>query len=189
LEKEISIPIRNAYRIAIALSPVIILLFGIPYFICWHETLSARFLHLYRIIINEGRYIVLLSYFSKAMIALLAGIFLHEGLHGIGWVFFAENGIHSLKFGFTSPEMAPYAHCKDPLPVYAYRIGILLPGLILGILPAVAGIVTGRFLWLLFGLFFTWAASGDFIMLWLIRKLDNRTKIIDHPGKLGCIII
>ena len=86
------------------------------------------------------------------------------------------------------PELAPYAHCKEPLPVYGYRIGILLPGIILGILPAVYGIVTGSFGYLFYGILFTWAASGDFIMFWWIRRLDPKSRVMDHPEKLGCIL-
>lgn len=188
MNNEISIPVWKAYKIALLLMPVIFILFGVPYLILWFEPFTQKLTEALRNIFIEGRLLLLLPYVIKAAIALITGIFLHEALHGLGWVFFARRGLRSLKFGFTSHEMAPYAHCKDPLPVYAYRIGIILPGLLLGIIPGLLAILSGHFLWLLYGIFFTWAASGDFIMLWMIRGLSRNSYILDHPGKLGCII-
>ena len=132
---------------------------------------------------------VLRPYLVKGTLAILAGIVLHEGLHGLGWVFFTRTKFRSLRFGFMVREMAPYAHCLEPLPVYGYRIGILLPAVVLGLLPALKGIITGSFSWLCYGMLFTWAASGDLIMYWHIRKLNAHAKVMDHPEKLGCIIL
>jgi hypothetical protein len=187
--QEISMPIFKAYRIALFLLPGVLLLFGIPYLAVWFGPLAHKITGIFQTIFRYGRIGVLVPYLTKGTIALLIGIFMHELLHGIGWVPFARKGFRSLQFGFMTTEMSPYAHCKEPLPVYGYRIGIVLPGLILGFLPAIKGIITGSFSWLIYGIFFTWAASGDFIMLWMIRKLKSKTMVMDHPGKLGCIIL
>lgn len=187
--QEISIPISRAYRIALILGPIILLLYGTPYIILWWKPFTEKLKGFSLAIFGEGHIGVLYPYLTKGSLALVAGIFIHELLHGLGWVPFAKRGFRSLKFGFMKVEMAPYAHCKDPLPVYAYRIGILLPGIILGILPAFIGIITGNFSWLCYGILFTWAASGDFIMFWMIRYLKRNAMVVDHPDKLGCIII
>ncbi len=39
------------------------------------------------------------------------------------------------------------------------------------------------------GVFFTLAASGDFLVLWLIRDLERATWIIDHTSRCGCAIV
>src|SRR4030042_1353208 len=184
--QEISIPIMKAFRIALSLLPVIILLFGIPYLILWFEPFSFKLNDFLKAVFHDGRLGVITPYLAKGTVAILVGIFAHEMLHGLGWVPFTKKGFRSLKFGFMTPEMAPYAHCKEPLPVYGYRLGIILPGLLLGCIPAIKGIISGSFSWLCYGIFFTWAASGDFIMFWLIRHLKSSTRVLDHPGKLGC---
>lgn len=186
---EISIPVIKAYRIALALLPLIIFLFGVPYMVFWLDPFTHHLNHFLYAIFHEGRVGIITPYLVRATIAIFVGILLHELLHGLGWIPFAKSRFRSLQFGFMTPEMAPYAHCKEPLPVYGYRIGIILPGLLLGFIPALKGIITGSFSWLCYGIFFTWAASGDFIMFWMIRHLKGNTRILDHPGKLGCIVI
>jgi hypothetical protein len=188
-DREISMPIIRAYRIALLLIPVLLLLFGIPYLLLWMNSLSHKIVNFAQALFRDGRLGILTPYLVKGTVAILVGIFLHELLHGMGWIVFAKKGFHSLQFGFMTPELAPYAHCKEPLPVYAYRVGIILPGLLLGFFPAIFGIVTGNFCWLCYGIFFTWAASGDFIMFWMIRHLKRNTLVMDHPDKLGCIIL
>ena len=145
--REITIPVLKAYRIALLLLPVMILVYGFPYFFRWHEPFTERFSELFKAVVQGRKFLILFPYILKCVIALVSGIFLHEALHGLGWVFFTKGGFKSLKFGFTEHEMAPYAHCREPLPVFAYRLGIVLPGILLGVVPALAGIISGHFLW------------------------------------------
>ena len=70
-----------------------------------------------------------------------------------------------------------------------YRIALIMPGIILGILPSVYGIITGDSLILFLGLFFIIAAGGDLLVLWLIRKVSIDKYVLDHPGKAGCYIV
>jgi hypothetical protein len=171
------------------MAPVILVVFLIPYLALWHKELTAQFDSLLNGVLKNGRIGMLAPYFGWGAIAMIGGIIAHELLHGLGWAPFTNTGLRSLHFGFASPEMTPYAHCKEPLPAFAYRIGILLPGLALGIAPAIVAIIKGCFSMLCFGIFFTWAASGDFMMWWMIRKLRNNTLVMDDPGKLGCFIL
>lgn len=188
-QHEISLPLEKVYRIAIVFLPVVCLVYLIPYLIFWHNPFFENLVAFIKAVFSRGGFIVLRPYLIKGTIGILAGIVLHELLHGLGWVFFAKSKFRSLSFGFMMPELAPYAHCKEPLPVYGYRIGILLPGIFLGLAPALYGIVTGSFIWLCYGMLFTWAASGDFIMFWQIRNLKSKMMIMDHPEKLGCIVL
>ncbi|MBN1157991.1 MAG: DUF3267 domain-containing protein [Bacteroidales bacterium] len=186
---EISLPLEKVYRIAIILLPVVFLLYMIPYLVFWGEPFLGKLVSFTKGVFSRGGFLVLRPYLVRGTISIVAGIVLHELLHGLGWVFFARKRFRSLSFGFMMPELAPYAHCREPLPVYGYRIGILLPGILLGFLPAVYGIASGSFGWLCYGMLFTWAASGDFIMFWYIRDLSPKTMIRDHPEKLGCIVL
>lgn len=180
---------EQVYKIALILLPVVLLLYMLPYLLFWLPEFAGKFMHFIRAVFSRSGFLVLRPYLVKGTLAILAGIILHELLHGLGWVFFTRNKFRSLRFGFMVREMAPYAHCVEALPVFGYRIGILLPAIVLGVVPALIGIINGSFSSLCYGMLFTWAASGDLIMFWTIRKLKPGTMVMDHPEKLGCIIL
>ena len=119
---------------------------------------------------------------------ILIGIIVHELLHGIGWGIYSPKGMRSIKFGFNWKFLTPYCHCKEPLKVNHYRIGVAMPLLFLGIIPSVIAIVIGHGALLSFGIIFSWAAGGDIIALFMLRKLDKDTYVSDHPHKMGFYI-
>ncbi len=116
---------------------------------------------------------------------IIAGVIIHEILHGIGWSLYLHNGFKSIKFGFNWKFLSPYCHCREPLKVWQYIVGAALPLIILGILPAFIGILLGNSSILFFGVIFTWVAGGDIISLLMLSKLDKDIYIYDHPDKLG----
>lgn len=75
------------------------------------------------------------------------------------------------------------------MPIKPYRLGTLLPGLVLGILPLLAAylLANGALLW--FGFIFTLAAGGDFLILWLLRADADPWLVEDHPSLAGCTLI
>jgi hypothetical protein len=125
---------------------------------------------------------LILHYFLPV---LLIGVAVHELLHGISWSLFASKGIKSIKFGIHWKFLAPYCHCTEPLKVKHYITGAAMPLLILGILPSVSAIVFGNGALLVFGILFTWAAGGDIISIFMLRKLDKNSFVSDHPDKMG----
>ncbi len=40
-----------------------------------------------------------------------------------------------------------------------------------------------------FGLVFTWVASGDAMILWMIRGVSPDTVVEDHPERAGCWVV
>ena len=122
------------------------------------------------------------------LVILLAGVVVHELLHGITWGYYAKRGMRSIKFGIKWKYLTPYCHCKEPLKAKHYRIGGIMPLLIMGILPSVVAYVTGNGVFLSFGIFFSWAAGGDIIALFMLRKFDRNIFISDHPKKMGFYI-
>lgn len=116
----------------------------------------------------------------------LGGIVVHELLHGITWAYFAPQHFKSIKFGVKM--LTPYCHCKTPLKVKHYRLGGAMPLFVMGLLPALVGIVFGDGAILLFGVLFTLAAGGDILILYMMRKLDKDIYVSDHPSKVGFYI-
>ena len=58
------------------------------------------------------RYVMWLLIFVAA---LLVGVFVHEGLHGVAIVLLARGGWRSLAFGFDRKTLSPFAHSRVPL--------------------------------------------------------------------------
>ena len=84
--------------------------------------------------------------------------------------------------------MTPYCHCKEPLKVKHYIIGAITPAIFLGFIPSVLAIVIGNIGILIFGVFFTMAACGDFLVINLIRRGNKDDLVQDHPSEAGCFI-
>ncbi|MGB8982049.1 MAG: DUF3267 domain-containing protein, partial [Anaerolineales bacterium] len=61
--------------------------------------------------------------------------------------------------------------------------------LILGILPYLVSLFTGNGCLFWFGLLNTAAAGGDFLILWLIRKVKSGRLVEDHPTHAGCYVL
>jgi Putative zincin peptidase len=114
---------------------------------------------------------------------LIFGIIIHELLHGITWAFFTKKGFKSIKFGING--ITPYCHCKESLMAKHYRLGGAMPLIIMGIIPSLIGIALGNGLYLSFGIFFSWAACGDIISLFMLRKINSNTLVSDHPDRMG----
>lgn len=118
----------------------------------------------------------------------LAGIVVHELLHGLGWMVFAGVPRQHVHFGVKWKVLTPYAHSSAPMSVMGYRWAIFLPGLALGIAPALIAIFSGSVLLLGFGGFFTAAAGGDFLILWLLRGVPAAAEVEDHPTLVGATV-
>lgn len=122
------------------------------------------------------------------LLVFIGGIVVHELIHGIAWMVFGRKPLNRIKFGFQVKTLTPYAHCTEPMEVNAYRLGTLMPGLLLGLIPAAYGILSGNGGWLAFGMLFSAAASGDALILWLLRAVKAGAQVEDHPSRAGCYV-
>lgn len=120
---------------------------------------------------------------------LIFGIPLHEFLHAVGWSIFGRMPIKDVKFGVMWKALTPYAHLRDPIRAYAYKAGAISPSLVMGLFPYILGLLIGH-AWLMnFGLLFILAAGGDLIVVWTLRKVHSDAMVIDHPTRVGCIVM
>ena len=118
-------------------------------------------------------------------LSLSSGLIIHELLHGLGWVSFGKVHWKDLKFGILISKGILFIHSIAPLTMKSYRIGILLPGLILGFLIPLIGLLFAWPFLVFLGIFMFSVSAGDFIIFWKTRKVSNNTYIIDHPNKIG----
>lgn len=184
-EKKLTIDLKkaNIYSLKILLYSCVVFL--IPYIFLWQyqfgfEHLSSTFKRLIE------KYTFLSGFIPLFFIVL--GIVLHELIHGLTFLPFCKNGFKSIKFGFMKQYLTPYCHCKEPLKLKYYRIGVIMPAIILGFIPSVWAIVTGNFYLLCFGIFFIMGAAGDFMILMTLKNENPEDLVLDHPSEAGCFV-
>lgn len=151
----------------------ILLLFGLPFYLLWGENVltALRF-----------------RSFIFLIVFILAGIVIHELLHGFVWALFSKRGFRSIRFGVKWIYLTPYCHCSEPLRVWQYTAGALAPVIFMGLIPAIWALISGNTLLMFFGIFYTWTAAGDILAIWIVRKFHRNQLIYDHPEELGFIV-
>lgn len=123
-----------------------------------------------------------------SLVIFFISVVIHEAIHSIGYRM-GGAAWSEIKFGFQWQSLMPYAHCKVPLRASAYRLAVMLPGVLLGLIPAVIGIMA-RLDWLtLYGTAMLAGAVGDVMILALLMPLKADTLVQDHPSKPGFQII
>ena len=172
------IDIVKANNIGLKLLIPTILIYGLPFYLIWKDSISFKDLF------SAGSGWV----FLKWLTIFLAGIVAHELVHGITWALFAKKGFSSIKFGVLWKYITPYCHCKEPLQIRHYLIGAITPFIFVGLLPAVYAIITGSINWLLFGIFYTVGAVGDFLIIKLLLPEKRNDYALDHPSEAGCYV-
>jgi hypothetical protein len=121
-------------------------------------------------------------------VSILLAIVVHELIHGIIFAIYAPKGFRSVTFGFNASIGAFYCHCKEPIRVKHYRRAGIAPLIILGLIPLVAGFITGVSWFKTFGLLLTIGGFGDLLVFLKLLKFKNNRLVLDHPDKLGFIL-
>ena len=125
------------------------------------------------------------------LVLLFALIVVHELIHGLSWSLFSENHWKDIEFGFMKQYLTPYCTCCVPLSKGQYIFGALMPMIVLGILPMIAGILMGSLSVLLMGVVMTDSAAGDLLIVWKLMRYRTRADSIvymDHPTQAGGVI-
>jgi Putative zincin peptidase len=146
--------------------------------------------NLFNILHGVGKMEITLNLFRLLLflVLLIASIVVHELIHGFTWVVFGKKPFSAVKFAVQWKTLTPYAHLTEPVDVNTYRIGGFMPGFVLGIIPFILSLVfgDGNLLW--FSAIQTAVASGDWLVLWIIRNVRSGTQVEDHPFRAGCYV-
>jgi hypothetical protein len=113
----------------------------------------------------------------------------HEALHALGFVVFGRATKGAIRFGFHWKALALYAHSDQPMSASAYRKSIVLPVVALGIVPCGMGLLFGMGGLYAYGVLMAVAASGDLLILWVIRRVPGSAFVLDHPARPGCYVL
>jgi hypothetical protein len=164
-------PVR-ANLVALALTPLVVAAFFVPYAVFW-DSVSLQ--------------AALDDLLSPFLFLLALSVVAHELLHGVGAVL--VGGVPWREVAFGIKWLMVYAHCKAPMATSAYRVTLALPGVLLGLVPGVLGLVWGDARLTVYGALMSIAALGDVIILWLIRSVPNDAHVQDHPSAPGCQVL
>ncbi|RKO68546.1 DUF3267 domain-containing protein [Sphingobacterium puteale] len=181
-KEERFIDLYKANVFALFLFIPVILLYTLPFYLIWGRE-DGPFVFMIDMLEITSITSVLIG-----ILVVILGIIAHELIHGITWACYTKKGFKSIKFGVLMKMLTPYCHCKEPLLVRQYIVGALMPFIILGIIPAIYAWYSGNVNILLFAIFFTVSAAGDFMIVQLIWREDMRNLVLDHPSEAGCFI-
>ena len=124
-------------------------------------------------------------YFKFSWISILylvAIIFLHEGLHGIGFRFIAKAPANKVKFGIVKKYLMPYCSCSNyEITKTQYIVTMLLPNIILSIVTFIILLSNSNLFWSIILCWVVSSGAGDYYMAFLVSKYPKGTKFMDHP--------
>jgi hypothetical protein len=176
-EIEISYDSKKAGRLilvwAFPFSSILIFLF---YFLWNHKISFAEELN-----ILQANLFISISIF-------IISVVLHEALHALAYLIFDKWQFQYLSFGFSKESYSPYCHYSKKVLLWKYKLALLLPGLLLGLIPIILSFIFGNFYLLIYGIVFSLGAFGDFLVLWKLKKIDSGKYVKDHPSMMGCIV-
>ena len=116
----------------------------------------------------------------------LAGSRPHEAQHVLGWRLVAGIGAEAIRIGWSARAVCNLVDL--PVPARAYRLGVALPGLVLGVAPLLVGLTCGA-PWLLGSRFLpSVAAQGYALVLLRLRGVPDWCLVRDHPSRVECTL-
>lgn len=124
------------------------------------------------------------------LIAMIVLIVVHELIHGASWSLFAPHGFKDIEFGIMWSSLTPYCTCAAPMKKWQHIFGTAMPLILLGIIPMIAGIISGSLSVLLIGILMADSAAGDIMVIY--KMLRHRTSAqdvvyMDHPTEAGAV--
>ena len=175
--RKVAIDIVKANVFSVVILIVSAIVFIVPFLLIWKDKKPA------------GELLGGFADWSITVILVIAGIVIHELIHGLTWACYAKSGWKSISFGVIWKLLTPYCHCNEPMHIPGYMMGAMMPCVILGVIPSITALFIGSLPLLAWGIFFIAAAAGDIWMIWLLSKENPKSLVLDHPSEAGFYIL
>lgn len=179
-KKPITFTIQQAGKLYIRLMGLLFIAIVSPFIIIHFQLFSVYFSNFSWMLFAEDIFLFI--------VAIIVGIALHEAIHGLTWALLVKEGFRAISFGIMIKQLTPYCHCKGYLRVKHYIIGAIMPAILLGIIPTILAFVNGKVMLFFLGVYFIVAASGDFLIIYLLKNENPNDYIKDHETKPGGIV-
>ena len=173
---ELTIPEAKVQLYGIILSAILFVLLALPF-----NWVYDRFMIKFSDVTLLKGIAIVVIYFL--------GIAIHELIHGLTAIWYAKIKVSDAKFGIMWKSLAPYFHSKVPVPAGKYRVIVMMPLVLMGIIPYIIAMLIGNGWLLAFGILFIISAAGDGLILWLMRNVASDQLVQDHPEKIGLIVL
>jgi hypothetical protein len=122
-------------------------------------------------------------------LAIGLAVIAHEALHAVGFRYFGGAPWKAIRMGVQWRTVTPFARALVPVTARAYRWTAALPGLALGALPMVAGVLLDVPFASGFGVLMLAGAGGDAAIIWAMRRAPDDALVLDCPHALGCLVV
>ena len=150
------------------------------------------------LVVGYGLYYVVngsldISYINILLfiIVFLAGIVVHELIHGFCWSRFTPHHFKDVEFGILMSSLTPYCTCLVPLKKGQHLFGTIMPCILLGIIPMAVGIAIGNPTVMFIGFVMAGFAAGDIMIIQKSLKYKSKAKetvYMDHPTEAGIVV-
>lgn len=122
-------------------------------------------------------------------ICIIIGIIFHEIIHAIIAIIYNKDGIKGVKLGVLWGKLTPYCFCKNTLLVWQYKLFLIMPFLILGVIPIIFSFLFDIFFLLIFGIIFSVGSTADLIIIYKISNLSRKNIVQDSSEECGCEVL
>jgi hypothetical protein len=124
------------------------------------------------------------------LLILIPGIIIHELIHGVFFMIYTKKGLKSIKFGImpVNKLFTPYCNCIEKIKIKHYRIAVIMPTIIIGIVPAMVSLFIGNLALFIYSIIFIGSGAGDILIIMKTIKEKNNTWVLDHPSECGFYI-
>jgi hypothetical protein len=170
----VKIPNLSLTVFAVAVGLIWFFLFFYAWKICWNMPIPKDFIK---------------QTYLQIILFVIVSIPIHELIHAIGFRFFGNIPWSKIKFGFAVKLLAPYAHPTLPINKIAYAWAGALPGLVLGVIPLITGLIIRSMLLSFLGMIAMGMAGGDAFTLWKLRFAPKDSYILENQEQDGFTII
>lgn len=119
----------------------------------------------------------------------VVGVLTHELVHGVTWKVVGRLRWKDIRFGMQLKTFTPYASPTMPMRARTYRMGVMMPLIVVGLIPFAVGLIFGYSQLAVFGMVFTFVAGGDLAILRAMRSVASSAWVQDHPERAGCYVV
>jgi hypothetical protein len=148
---------------------------------------------LFLFVINNGTGSFLMgleTFFTVQNLFLIftVGFLTHEMIHFLTWQLTSKIPFQDFRIGMRWNSFTPIIGCQRPMEINPFRIGLIMPFLLMGAIPMGLAFYF-KSTWLLFssGIFMAWA-SADILTFLLLWNSSKNSFVEMHRSKLGCIV-
>lgn len=126
-----------------------------------------------------------ISFYATFIAIIVVSVFIHELLHGFGWIIASRKGWGTIKFNISA--LMPSCSCRTVLTKHQYLFGVLLPFVILGTISIIFMFVYPGTVSMLTMLVVFFGAGADLVIAFDILHEKSSIFISDHPTDAGFI--